>query len=154
MIYIALSGRPEPVSRYIDALHFAIDGNFHFNQKAPRSDPNDFPLTGGGSYFVNGGDFKKFIVKAPPPPKEVSHISTKGWVPYRMTYVAVNLQQLRSHRLRKIPGQYYWHRRFALSPHDRPAWRYHRPSRSGKVGKTSSIKCSADTHGLTQVPIC
>ena len=57
---------------YVDALHFAIDGNFHFNQKAPRSDPNDFPLTHGAGYFVHGEDFKKFLAKAPPPRKEVS----------------------------------------------------------------------------------
>ena len=58
--------------RYLDALHFAIDGNYHFNQKAPKSDPNDFPMTRGGSYFIHDLDFKHFHAKAPQPPKEVS----------------------------------------------------------------------------------
>ncbi|KAM5534229.1 hypothetical protein V8D89_012136 [Ganoderma adspersum] len=58
--------------KYIDALHFAIDGNFHFNQKAPRSDPDDFPLTGGGH----------FIGKAPTPPKEPSTCNNFGAIDY------------------------------------------------------------------------
>ncbi|KAI1788107.1 hypothetical protein LXA43DRAFT_975014 [Ganoderma leucocontextum] len=41
--------------KYLDALHFAIDGNYHFNQKAPRSDPNDFPLTRERSTCSNFG---------------------------------------------------------------------------------------------------
>ncbi|KAI1786196.1 hypothetical protein LXA43DRAFT_898439, partial [Ganoderma leucocontextum] len=68
--------------KYIDALHFAIDGNFHFNQKAPRSDPDDFPLTGGAAYFVHGEDFKKFLATAPPPPKEPSTCNNFGAIDY------------------------------------------------------------------------
>ncbi|KAI1782416.1 hypothetical protein LXA43DRAFT_905863 [Ganoderma leucocontextum] len=68
--------------KYVDALHIAIDGNFHFNQKAPRSDPKDFPLTRGAAYFVHDEDFKKFLAKAPPPPKEPSTCVNFGALQY------------------------------------------------------------------------
>ena len=58
-------------ARYLDALHYSIDGNFHFNLKVKQTDPNDFPLTQAAAYFVHETDRKKFLGKAPPPKHEV-----------------------------------------------------------------------------------
>ena len=55
----------------MDALHFCIDGNFHFNLKPKHTDPNDYPLTKGAAYFVHEDDFKEYIATTKPYPNEV-----------------------------------------------------------------------------------
>ncbi|KAI0063770.1 hypothetical protein BV25DRAFT_1767553, partial [Artomyces pyxidatus] len=46
--------------RFLDALFYGIDGNFHQNQKVKPLDPNDFALTLGAAYFANAEDFTKY----------------------------------------------------------------------------------------------
>ena len=55
----------------MDALHFCIDGNFHFNLKPKHTDPNDYPLTKGAAYFAHEDDFKSYIATTKPYPNEV-----------------------------------------------------------------------------------
>lgn len=52
------------IQRYLDALFYAVDGNFHQNQKEKATDPNDFPLTEGAAYFANESDFKKYQMQS------------------------------------------------------------------------------------------
>ena len=49
-----------------------MDGNFHFNMKPKRTDPDDFPLTGGGGYFVTNAEFRLYAKTADGRTKEVS----------------------------------------------------------------------------------
>ena len=49
-----------------------MDGNFHFNMKPKRTDPDDIPLTGGGGYFVNDADFKEYSKTVDSAKKEVT----------------------------------------------------------------------------------
>lgn len=53
-------------------MFFAIDGNFVNNRKAKKSDPNDFPLTLGASYFANEKDTKQYLKTLGPLELEVS----------------------------------------------------------------------------------
>ena len=64
----------------MDALHFCIDGNFHFNLKPKHTDPKDFPLTKGAAYFAHEDDFKTYIAKTKPYPNEVSFSSLSPYV--------------------------------------------------------------------------
>ena len=57
---------------YVDALHFCVDGNFHFNLKPKHSDPKDVPLTIGAAYLGHEEDFKHYIATTKPYPNEVS----------------------------------------------------------------------------------
>lgn len=41
------------VPRFMDALFYAIDGNFHNNQKEKLFDPDDVPLSSGADYFAD-----------------------------------------------------------------------------------------------------
>ena len=52
--------------RFLDALFYAIDGNFHATLKDKRSDPDDFPLSKGSAYFADEDAFKAFAAKLPP----------------------------------------------------------------------------------------
>ncbi|KAH9855776.1 hypothetical protein C2E23DRAFT_866429 [Lenzites betulinus] len=56
--------------RYIDALTYSIDGNFHLGSKAKETDEADVALSEGAGYFVNSKDFKTYLEKAPEPPAE------------------------------------------------------------------------------------
>ena len=47
--------------RYLDALFYAIDGNYHQHQRKKPLDPNDFPMTMGAAYFANEKDFRKYV---------------------------------------------------------------------------------------------
>ncbi|KAI1782668.1 hypothetical protein LXA43DRAFT_1103603 [Ganoderma leucocontextum] len=67
-------GREEEYA-YVDALHFCIDGNFHFNLKPKHTDPKDFPLTKGAAYFAHEDDFKTYIATTKPYPNEPSTCS-------------------------------------------------------------------------------
>lgn len=57
--------------RFLDALFFSIDGNFVSHQKLKKSDPNDFPLTKGASYFMHEDDLSKFLKNSGPYKREV-----------------------------------------------------------------------------------
>ncbi|KAI1784958.1 hypothetical protein LXA43DRAFT_900780 [Ganoderma leucocontextum] len=61
--------------QYMVALHFCIDGNFHFNLKPKHTDPNDYPLTKGAAYFAHEDDFKHYIATTKPYPNEPSTCS-------------------------------------------------------------------------------
>ncbi|EJF55675.1 hypothetical protein DICSQDRAFT_184244 [Dichomitus squalens LYAD-421 SS1] len=67
-------GRDEEFA-HMDALHFCIDGNFHFNLKPKHTDPKDFPLTKGAAYFAHEDDFKAYIATTKPYPNEPSKCS-------------------------------------------------------------------------------
>ena len=62
--------------RFLDALFHAVDGNFSQNMKNKNSDPNDIPLTSGGSaYFAYEKDVATYLRNAPKGPPEVgSHL--------------------------------------------------------------------------------
>lgn len=49
------------VSRYLHALHLAIDGNFRLKRKDISSDAADPGLSHGFSYFVPNPPFEKFL---------------------------------------------------------------------------------------------
>ena len=66
-----------PIFSYVDALHFCVDGNFHFNLKPKHSDPKDVPLTIGAAYFGHEEDFKYYIATTKPYPNEVSGYNEK-----------------------------------------------------------------------------
>ncbi|KAI0050137.1 hypothetical protein FA95DRAFT_686892 [Auriscalpium vulgare] len=57
--------RPLP-ERFLDALFYTIDGNFHQNQRLKPHDPDDFPLTLGAAYFAHEEDFAKYQQKLGP----------------------------------------------------------------------------------------
>ncbi|KAI0037532.1 hypothetical protein FA95DRAFT_1467291, partial [Auriscalpium vulgare] len=52
--------------RFLDALYYATDGNFHLNQKIKPMDKADFPLTMGAAYFAHEEDYSKFLGRVPP----------------------------------------------------------------------------------------
>ena len=49
------------LSSYLDALFYAIDGNYHQHQRKKPSDPHDFPLTKNAAYFANEDDYDKYV---------------------------------------------------------------------------------------------
>ncbi|OJT08177.1 hypothetical protein TRAPUB_11843 [Trametes pubescens] len=68
----------DPAYRYIDALTYSIDGNFHLGSKAKETDPNDVALSEGAAYFVNTKDFQTYLEKSPEPPVEASTCNQFG----------------------------------------------------------------------------
>ncbi|GJE98479.1 hypothetical protein PsYK624_147110 [Phanerochaete sordida] len=52
--------------RFLDALFYAVDGNFHANLKDKRMDHEDFPLSKGAAYFADETAFAAFSEKLPP----------------------------------------------------------------------------------------
>ena len=58
--------------RFLDALFYAIDGNFHSNQKDKLSDPDDVPLSSGAGYFADEKMFAAYSKKLGPIGPEVS----------------------------------------------------------------------------------
>ncbi|KAI0050260.1 hypothetical protein FA95DRAFT_1454082, partial [Auriscalpium vulgare] len=52
--------------RFLDAMYYATDGNFHLNQKIKPMDMADTPLTMGAAYFAHEGDYAKFLPRVPP----------------------------------------------------------------------------------------
>lgn len=70
--------------RFLDALFHAVDGNFSQNMKNKNSDPNDIPLTSGGSaYFAYEKDVATYLRNAPKGPPEV------GLHPKYLAYAAL-----------------------------------------------------------------
>ncbi|KAI0669304.1 hypothetical protein C8Q78DRAFT_1070866 [Trametes maxima] len=68
--------------RYLDALHYSIDGNFHLGLKDKKSDPNDVALSEGAAYFVNSKDFQTFLKRAPKPANEETTCNQFGAMGY------------------------------------------------------------------------
>ena len=58
--------------RFLDALYFAIDGNFHASMKDKKRDEDDVPLDMGAGYFANEEAFAAFRESLGPPEAEVS----------------------------------------------------------------------------------
>ncbi|KAI0346486.1 hypothetical protein BDW22DRAFT_1462017 [Trametopsis cervina] len=50
---------------HLDALYYAIDGNFTLNLKDKGTDPADFPLTLGAGYFANEKDSAAYFSNMP-----------------------------------------------------------------------------------------
>ena len=63
------------LSRYLDALFHAVDGNFTQNMKDKGSDQEDLPLTLGAAYFAHELDAKKYFSTAHPPKNQVSFLN-------------------------------------------------------------------------------
>ena len=57
--------------RYLDALHWTVDGNFQLSQRKKRMDPDDFALTEGAGYFANAREYAEFVRKLPPTGKDI-----------------------------------------------------------------------------------
>ncbi|KAI0043375.1 hypothetical protein FA95DRAFT_1498735 [Auriscalpium vulgare] len=55
-----------PELRFLDAMYYATDGNFHLNQKIKPMDMADSPLTMGAAYFANEADYAQFLPRVPP----------------------------------------------------------------------------------------
>lgn len=51
---------------YVDAMFYAIDGNYVSNQKDKKRDLEDFPLTMGAGYWVDEKDVEVFKQKQGP----------------------------------------------------------------------------------------
>ncbi|KAI0706563.1 hypothetical protein C8Q76DRAFT_630169 [Earliella scabrosa] len=51
----------DPNTSYLDALFYAIDGNYHQHQRKKPTDPNDFPFTKNAAYFANEDDYRKYV---------------------------------------------------------------------------------------------
>ncbi|KAI0340954.1 hypothetical protein BDW22DRAFT_1485896 [Trametopsis cervina] len=50
---------------HLDALYYAIDGNYTLNLKDKGTDPADFPLTLGAAYFANEKDSAAYFSQMP-----------------------------------------------------------------------------------------
>ena len=50
----------------MDALFYAVDGNFHSNLKKKPMDEDDFPLSKGAAYFADEDAFAQFSARLPP----------------------------------------------------------------------------------------
>ena len=48
------------IGRFMDALFYAVDGNFHATLKHKRSDEDDTPLSMGAGYFANEKAFAAY----------------------------------------------------------------------------------------------
>ena len=62
-------------SRYIDALFYAIDGNYHQHQRKKPMDKNDLPFTMNAAYYTNERDFKTYVDAMGEPQPEVSSLT-------------------------------------------------------------------------------
>ncbi|KAF7796946.1 hypothetical protein EIP86_008132 [Pleurotus ostreatoroseus] len=72
-----------PHLKFLDALFHAVDGNFSQNMKNKKSDPNDVPLTSGGSaYFAYEKDVATYLRHAPKGPPEASTCHKFGVLGY------------------------------------------------------------------------
>ena len=69
--------------RYLDALHWTVDGNFQLNQRKKPMDPNDFMLTEGVGYFAHAREYSEFVRSLLKAPKdvEVSQVSSVVMLP-------------------------------------------------------------------------
>lgn len=47
-------------TRYLDAFHYAKDGNFVLCQHSKRLDMDDSPLTDGAAYYVDNGKYADY----------------------------------------------------------------------------------------------
>lgn len=59
-------------TRFLDALFYTIDGNFHANLRNKRMDLEDFPLSKGVAYFANEDAYAAYSKELPPLQAEVS----------------------------------------------------------------------------------
>lgn len=62
---------PHGPTRFLDALYYCVDGNFHTNLKEKRHDDDDFPLTKGAGYFANEDAVGAYLETLGPPGAEV-----------------------------------------------------------------------------------
>ena len=56
--------------RYLEALHWTVDGNFQLNQRKKPMDKDDYALTEGAGYFAHAGEYAEFVRRLPPTSKE------------------------------------------------------------------------------------
>jgi hypothetical protein len=57
----------------LDALFYAIDGNFHANLKDKRANSDNFPLSKSAGYFADEDAFAVYTATLPPLGAEVYH---------------------------------------------------------------------------------
>lgn len=62
-------------ARFLDALFYAVDGNFHANLKKNPLDEDDVPLSKGAAYFADEDAFAEFIETLGPLEGEVRGLS-------------------------------------------------------------------------------
>ena len=65
------------IHRYLDALHWTVDGNFQLNQRKKPMDPNDFALTEGAGYFAHAKEYSSFVRNLPNASKDVEVSPTR-----------------------------------------------------------------------------
>lgn len=115
--------------RYIDALTYSIDGNFHLGSKAKATDPKDIALSEGAGYFVNTKDFKTYLNKSPEPPVEVcSYAWTVTSLTYATRSAAVYVQPVRRNGRGQIQRKGVRPDRYNLQAHVFVARRDRRPT--------------------------
>lgn len=58
---------PALATRYLDAFHYAKDGNFVLCQHSKKLDMDDSPLTDGAAYYVDNGKYAEYSRCDQPP---------------------------------------------------------------------------------------
>ena len=104
------------IVRYLDAMHYSIDGNFHLGLKNKATDVNDVALSENAAYFVNTKDFKTFLRDAPKPKKEVGNIRPAECILMLTRSTADDLQSLRGRGSWQIQRPGIWRHRDHMSP--------------------------------------
>ena len=56
--------------RYLEVLHWTVDGNFQLNQRKKPMDKDDYALTEGVGYFAHAGKYTEFVRRLLPTSKE------------------------------------------------------------------------------------
>ena len=59
------------IYRYLDALHWTVDGNFQLNQRKKPMDPNNFALTERVGYFAHMKEYSSLVRNLPNASKNV-----------------------------------------------------------------------------------
>ncbi|KAI0744400.1 hypothetical protein C8Q76DRAFT_604248 [Earliella scabrosa] len=108
---------------YLDALFYAIDGNYHQHQRKKRMDPNDFALSLGAAYFANELDFHKYVSAMGEVPPEESTCNKFGAIgPGGYTHPVSGILALSCRHELIIPqsiidlvsNEKYWHRAYIV----------------------------------------
>lgn len=119
-VAVPLSTFTNHVTRFLDALFYAIDGNFHANLKGnKRIDEDDFPLSKGAAYFANEDAFAAFSATLPPLGPEVRQSCWLKDHDLLRLSLAYHVSQVRGHGLWSVLGQGIRNSRYVLcAAHD------------------------------------
>ena len=69
--HVCMSDEYLNILRFLEALYYSIDGNFHASLKDKPFDPEDVPLTKGAGYFADEDLFAAYSTKLGPLQPEV-----------------------------------------------------------------------------------